>query len=440
MTNWGFDSNRSGGNLLAGGMVSLFSPSAGSYLSNYESRMAQESAIQQQHQWDVEENQKDRDWQEKMFGLNNEEWTRRFNVENDYSAQAARLRAAGINPSAFFGDGSSGVASPSSPTYTAGSHSLSPLGLPAASGVGGSSIFSTVAQLMDSYSKLKSTDLNEQRQKATLGAEVDKIISEASRNYSESALTDTLNSIKEVYGKTREAYELAKLIADGYKAYAEGDSAKASEINQKALARLNTAEASTKEKSLPLVLGNLKRLGEVYESEQKKNIAQASEASAAAKRNLSQAEYTSELSETERQLRDGRVKAQDLSNKLSDISYQMSIRANNRDRLTSAYKVQSIIDECERAGLINQKMREEIHGLVIDNNWKGVEKAISAISQAVGAVSGIGNLAITETTMAQRLEIQRIAAENMRRPTESFTETQHLGNGITQMYTNYRYD
>lgn len=438
-TDWGYDSNMSFDKALSGGLLSIFSPSGGAYISARDSRLAQEAAIQKQHEWEVEENQKDREWQEKMFGLSNDEWTRRFDYENDYSAQAARLRAAGINPSAFFGNGQSGVASPSSPTYSAGSHSLSSLGLPAASASGGASIFSTVAQLMDSYSKLKSTDLAEQRQKATLGAEVDKIISEASRNYSESALTDVLRSIKEAYGKTHEAYELCKMVADGYKAYAEGDLAKASKINQEALARLNTAEAKTKEQSLPLVLSNLQRLGKVYESEEKKNVAQANEANAAAKRNLSQAELSSELSETERQLRDGRVKAQELSNKLSDISYQFSVRENNRDKLTNAYKVQAIIDECERAGIINEKMRQEIHGLVIDNNWKGVEKAMSAISQAVGSVSGIGNLAITETTMAQKLEIQRIAAENMRKPTETFTETQDLGNGTTQTYTNYRY-
>ena len=199
-TDWGYDSNDSFGHALSGGLLSIFSPSGGAYISARDSRLAQEAAIQKQHEWEVEENQKDREWQEKMFGLSNDEWTRRFDYENDYSAQAARLRAAGINPSAFFGNGNSGVASPSSPTYSAGSHSLFAQGLPSASGVGGSSIFSTVAQLMDSYSKLKSTDLAEQRQKATLGAEVDKIISEASRNYSESALTDTLRSIKEVYG------------------------------------------------------------------------------------------------------------------------------------------------------------------------------------------------------------------------------------------------
>lgn len=439
-TDWGYDSQMDFGKALSGGLLSIFSPSGGAYISARDSRLAQEAAIQKQHEWEVEENQKDREWQEKMFGLSNDEWTRRFDYENDYSAQAARLRAAGINPSAFFGNGQSGVASPASPSYSAGSHGLSSQGLPAASGVGGSSIFSTVAQLMDSYSKLKSTDLAEQRQKATLGAEVDKIISEASRNYSESALTDTLRSIKEIYGKTREAVELAKMVADGYKAYADGDYAKAAELNQKALSRLNTAEAITKEESMPLVLENLKKLGDVYESEKKKNVAQASEAYSAAKRNLSQAEYSSELSETERQLREGRVKAQDFANKLSDISYQMSVRENNRDKLTTAYKVQAIIDECERAGIINQKMREEIHGLVIDNNWKGVEKAMSAISQAVGSVSGIGNLAITETTMAQKLEIQRIAAENMRKPLETFIETQNLGNGTTQTYTNYRYE
>ena len=59
-TSWGFDSNRSAGNLLSGGLIAIGSPSAAGYLSSYESRMAQEQAMQQQHDWQVAENEKDR--------------------------------------------------------------------------------------------------------------------------------------------------------------------------------------------------------------------------------------------------------------------------------------------------------------------------------------------------------------------------------------------
>lgn len=437
-TDWGFDSQRSAGNLLAGGLVAGFNPAMGSYLSNYESRMAQEAATEQQHKWNVEENEKDRLWQEKMFGLSNEEWRRRFEFENDFSAQAARLRAAGINPSAFFANGNGGVSSPGAPSYSAGTHALSSYGFSGANGINGSSIFSTIAQLIDSYSNFRTTNLAEERQKATLGAEVDKIMSEAASNYSSSVLNDTLASIKQAYGMSREGAALMKDIYDGYKAFAEGDYSLAASYNQKALARLNTAEAKYKEESMPGLLENIRKLGKVYDTEQEKNVAQASEARAAAKRNVSQASFYDALSDTENQLREGRVTSQELSNKLADVSYQLSSRQNLRDKITSAQQVQAIIDECESKGLINRQLREQIHGQIIDNNWKGVEKSISAISQALGSVASVGNMAITETTTAQRLEIQRRIAENLRRPTSVRTETSKSGRS-TFTQTDYDY-
>lgn len=68
-------------------------------------------------------NKKNRDWQEKMFKKQNDEWERRQNFMNEYnspSAQRARLAAAGLSPALLYGGGAAGtqgtaVSSPQGP-------------------------------------------------------------------------------------------------------------------------------------------------------------------------------------------------------------------------------------------------------------------------------------------------------------------------------------
>lgn len=286
-TDWGFDSNRSKNNWLGGAAAAFFSPSLGSYLSAAESRQAQEYAMQQQHDWQVAENERDRQFQREF-------WREQFEAVNDYSYLAAKLRAAGINPSAYFGKGD---VSPSSPSGGSPSRSLSPSGFAGAVGGSGPSFFSTIAQMMDSASKIKSTNLAEERQKATLQAEVNKLLAEASNQSSNAEFIDTQNQIKKLLGFTRESYEILKLNNEAYAASARGDYDKAAELNQRAMAKVNEVEASTKEELKPILIANQQKLGKVYESERDKNVAQANEANAGAERNKAEARHSSAQAE-----------------------------------------------------------------------------------------------------------------------------------------------
>ena len=79
---------------------------------------------EKQHQWDVEENQKNRDFQ-------SAEWTRQFNAINAYndpSATKERLTKGGLNASAMLnGSGSSIGQSTGSPSAPSGASGLNPM-------------------------------------------------------------------------------------------------------------------------------------------------------------------------------------------------------------------------------------------------------------------------------------------------------------------------
>ena len=103
---------------IAGGVSAL-----GSLFGKSDSDKAMELA-EKQHQWDVEENQKNRDFQSK-------EWQRQFdaiNAYNDPSATKERLIKGGLNASALLnGQGSAIGQSTGSPSAPSGASGLNPM-------------------------------------------------------------------------------------------------------------------------------------------------------------------------------------------------------------------------------------------------------------------------------------------------------------------------
>ena len=79
---------------------------------------------EKQHQWDVEENERNRQFQR-------DEWTRQFNLTNEYndpSKTKERLVKAGLNGSAILnGSGASVGNSTASPAAPSGAHGLNPI-------------------------------------------------------------------------------------------------------------------------------------------------------------------------------------------------------------------------------------------------------------------------------------------------------------------------
>ena len=101
---------------IAGGVSAL-----GSLFGSNDDSM---EIAKMQHEWDVEENQKNRDFQR-------EEWQRQFdavNAYNDPKAAKQRLMKAGLNGSAIMnGQGSAIGQSSASPSAPSGAHGLNPM-------------------------------------------------------------------------------------------------------------------------------------------------------------------------------------------------------------------------------------------------------------------------------------------------------------------------
>lgn len=372
---------KSKGNQIAGGLMSIFSPTAASWFSNQEAMENNAMMAEQQNQWQSEENKKLREWQENFwkyqFGVENEEWWKRYSEEKEYNHiknQVARMREAGINPNAAYSNldgglaavpGSSQVSSPGTPS----SQGVSPFGFGSPSGVSGNSVFTTIAQMMDSLSKVEVTNLAEQKQKATLSAEVDKLISEATKNSADADYQRLLNSIKAAYGDKQAAADLIKVIIDSKAAEARGDYDKAAAINQKAQAIVAHAEGKMKLESIPLVLDNLKKQGQVYQSEIEKNRASAQQS-------ISQARLNDAVRETENSLRDSRIR---LTNEQAD-NLEQSIKESvvRTDRTSHesakiAAETIGINQQNENYGFVVQKLQAEIEKLrnEASHRWYG---------------------------------------------------------------------
>ena len=103
---------------IAGGISAV-----GNLFGSDPSKKAMQLA-EMQHQWDVEENQKNRDWQSSEFD-------RQFDKTNAYNSPEAtkeRLTKAGLNGSAILGGQGSAIGqSTASPSAPSGAHGLNPI-------------------------------------------------------------------------------------------------------------------------------------------------------------------------------------------------------------------------------------------------------------------------------------------------------------------------
>ena len=376
---------------------------------------AQLELQKEQNQFQHDENELDRAWQEKTWldhfvsenqeyanrlRLQQENWMSQFDATNAYnepSAQMARLRAAGINPSAMMQN--SGLASlgqssasPSAASATApngvpfSSHGVSPASSASFGGLSSTAqMFTSVAQLGDAVSKLQQTGLNSERQKALLQAEVDKALAEASLNQQKSVLARIEAGVAENWLDKKAGAEYQKLVNDSYAAFTKGDLNKADELVAQANERLTSLQSEIMAGKYPLELANLQALKQVYDSERTRNIAQASAAFASAEQALSQADFNKEIAETERQIREGKVTSQVLSNAAQRIQNQLLRRENIRDVTTNEWQIWKILQECKRSGYATAEQLERWKIAVKDNDSYELRMILGEINTMVQA-------------------------------------------------------
>lgn len=399
---------------------------------NYDRQLENNQA---QNQWQSAENAIDREFQaeqwmkqfqaqveqqltmfEKEGQRYMDQWKQQFEMQNAYNSpeqQVKRLMAAGINPAALAssltgGNSSAGVggistgASSPSPSVP-GSHGVSPMGVSPQLGSTDAAIFGSVAQMADSVAKLGQSAVGSYGTVKKLDSEINKNISEKNVNDSQASYTEVLTNLKKQFGESESVSSIEKNFADSYAAYMKGDLDSANKSYTKALETLTGDETLRKRESWPVVLANMRKYGQELDSQIGLNQAKAGEA-------RSQTSLNQALTQTENDLRSGRIEALDLANKCQSISNELASRQNLRDKITSADQVQAIVYQCEREGIINEQVKQQVTQMVLDNNWHGVKsffdclsKAASSVGSVAGAYGSVKGVSIGE----RRNEIQQ---------------------------------
>ena len=152
------------------GIGSLFGIGGG--MSQEDIMKWQEQQIQKQFDFQSSEAQKNRDFQANQAKISRD-W-------NSINAQLRRAAEAGVNPYALVSQGSYGSAA-GSPTPS-GSMASGSVSIPSAPPNQGPEAFNLVAQGLAALSNVRSNDVQVDRTKTLLGAELQKLISEGNLN------------------------------------------------------------------------------------------------------------------------------------------------------------------------------------------------------------------------------------------------------------------
>lgn len=399
---------------------------------------------EQQQSWQSEENDKDRLWQEQQwlrqfektaeqwqnqFNKENEEWQRRFEAQNDYNSPAAqieRLKQAGVNPAAALQSiaGNAGLAAaggssqPTSPSPVSpslpGPHGVSPVGAMSFSGVAsGAQIFSSLAQLQDSLSSAASRGFETAAAQRKVQSEIDKNLSEVSRNLEEAGLTRTNNLLRQTFGPGKEFAEIRSIINDAALKEAQGKTEDSKQLLNRALAYVNNTKGKINEDSLPLLLKELQGKIDNLDADTRLKGAQTKTESTKQALNVATAEnldaetvYINALRKTEDDLRQGRVDAQTLANDISEVRKQIVTRQNNNEILVNDHYVNGLINQFEREGILNAELKEQLYKAVQENNWLFVDKYLSAVESVTRSFGNLlgGAASLRRAGVAERIQ------------------------------------
>lgn len=379
---------------------------------------AQQESQQRQNEWQSAENDKDRQWQDeqwmKQFGMTNEqwqkqfdsenaEWFRRFNLENEYnspSAQAARLKAAGINPAAVMSDMSGGLAAAGgsgsvAPGGVQGpgqmpSHSVSPLGVSNPSNASSSAqMFSSVAQMLEAVTSAQRLGLDTTKYESTIKAYLDKMDADTRRSDAASRLDSAMALIWETEMPNKIRAEIDKLIADSYEANTRGDMNKANQLLSKAQERFNSLKGD-------IVETNKSKFSELLDSMIEDNKQRVVTNKAAAQEHLAGADLKRAQAATDEELRAGRSLALNYANEIAFIDKKMS-EHNYADYLsTRPERLHLIFAQAEQAGIITQTLKANLDKAIAEGDWAEIRQALGALNQVTSSfkdvASGIGDL------------------------------------------------
>lgn len=368
-----------------------------------------------QNKFQAKENEKDRQFQSDQWfrqfeaenkeyrereTMANEEYDRRTDKQNEYndpSAVIQRLQRAGVNPAAALGQltGTGGLAAAggsSSPQFAPptspagiGSHSVTPA-MANIPDLGGN-----IAAMMHGLASMKEAnvasgrlDLDTERQNKMIQAEYDNLVQQTKNAQAQELLTKIRADIDGALGKSEKA---AAIYRDLTQARLAAEQGKTEEFERQFKAA-QTALMKTKDKAIqdamPMIMDNFSALHDVY-------MADIEQKHAAATEHYAGANLKTQQAITESDLREGRVRGQDLANGISEIKNALGNIDVQNAVATNPAKLEALLQSYEREKWITEEQVNKAKMAAKDKDWQTVEKVLDAAESASRTAKNISS-------------------------------------------------
>lgn len=419
---------------VLGNIAKTVLPFIGSVAGSAVSASQNKGMQREQNAWQSSENEKDRifqadQWMKQFMSDNeeyrardkmaNDEWERRFNLENDYNSPAAlmrRLSQAGINPAVALGQltGTGGLAAAggsSSPQFSSptlppgvGSHSVSPVmaNIPDFGG--------NIASMMQALSSMKQAnvsegrlDLDTERQNKMIQAEYDNLVADTHNKQAQELLTKIRADIDGTLGKSEKAASIYRNLTEARLAAEKGET----EEFERKLKAAQTALLETKNKAIqqvmPQIMENMSALHSVYEADVRQKNAAAAEHYAGA--NLKNEEAL-----TVSALREGQVTAQEYANEIARWNSKASKEDFKEQITTQPGRVHAIIESARQADIITATMAADLRSAMARGDYAELREFLGAVGEAVGSfasASNAGSMRLNALNGSERNNISR---------------------------------
>lgn len=431
---------------IALGMASLGGSmiAAGSAESTNSQSMAFSSA----------ENEKAREWQEKMYGqqvkdtiasegranteydrrfqMQNEEYAKRLGLSSDLQKQLTQylyesfnspearrdaLLKAGLNPSVLLGGSASpfgeiGLESLSASEPSFGSPSASSIPSAGSSPTASANLknpyegfdfgVSNLSSALLNLAGAEKTSTENQQMKDTFDLIKEGMVLDNASKETKNAYDNLVLKIKEAFGDKQAAADVTATIASAYRNFMNGD-------NEKAQADINSVlknmyERQDKIDALAKVDIEFWANNMIRSADQEYQLkviqgkigkSEIAKNYADANRAVSMSGYYAALTKTEDALRSGRVEMQDLQNDLMTVEKFLKGNELYISDKTKEGQIQMFFTLAEKAGIETKQLQAQLNNFLKWGDRQAyaqyVNSFISSFSQAVGAVGGTYN-------------------------------------------------
>lgn len=340
--------------------------------------------------------------------LQRDEWTRQFNMENQYNSpvnQAKLMQEAGFNPAAIAASGNV-----STPAPAASPSNITPFSYSAPQGMSSSSqLFEALASLNNSLSKTVGTGLDVEKQQKMIGVMFDSAFADLQGKRYGNAMSKLLLDLREKWGDSQEAAKYREILSHAALLDLQGQSEQAHKLLMSSMEELYKSQDKRINAELPYVVPQILTIMDYYSSHSALNRAKSAEAYSAAGMYQSQTEYNNALVQTENQLREGKITMQQLQIESMRIANTVGSSNMRTFVATEQDRLRALVSEYERQGFITETTRANMQQAITNANWSEVEKYLGAMSQALNTVTGVynaGSMRIGSMSQMQRNQVQ----------------------------------